>query len=68
MRALESEIYIQARMLATDEELCRMFNRTPERLERYRGAIERGKTAGMVALRYERAESVAKRGKAKGQQ
>jgi hypothetical protein len=67
MSALENEIYVQARKLATDEELCRMFKLTPERLERYRGVIDKGKTLGMVALRYERAESVAKRGKAKGQ-
>jgi hypothetical protein len=69
MSVLANRIYVYARMLATDEEICRICNLDPARLERYRGVIEKGKTEGMVSLRYERAKEVARRGaKAKGQQ
>jgi hypothetical protein len=68
MTLLESRIYTYARMLASDEELCRICNLTPAALERHRGIIDEGKAAGMVGLRYERAQTTARRNaKGKGQ-
>ena len=63
-----AQIWAAARMMASDDELCRMFQMTPATLERYRATIEQGKAEGMVRLRYERAKEVARRGvKVKGQ-
>jgi len=63
----ESQILAAARMMATDDELCRMFQMTPKMLERYRATIEQGKAEGLLALRFERAKEVARRGKGKSQ-
>jgi hypothetical protein len=68
MTILQSRIFTFARMLATDEELCRICGLTPAELERHRALIDEAKAAGMVSLRFERAQEVARRGKAKGQQ
>lgn len=64
MTIRELRIYTQARMMATDADLCAMFRLTPDALERYRRGIEAARAEGMIALRYERARQTARRAKA----
>ena len=66
MTLLESKLEIAARSLATDDDLCKMFDLTFEQLARYRALIDRNRTERMVLLRHERARATARSaGKAK---
>ncbi len=52
---LAAKIYTQARLMATDEDLCKVCGITPEQLDDYRAVIEEARTAALVSLRFERA-------------
>ena len=67
MTDLQVRIYTQARMLATDDDLCRIFNLAPAALERHRRIIDRARAEGMVSLRYERMQAAARNTKSKQQ-
>lgn len=66
MTVAQTRIYTQARMMATDADLCRIFALTPAALERHRALIDQARAEAMTALRYERAVTTARRGKGKG--
>ena len=64
MTIKESAVQMHARMMATDADLMKICNLTPEALERYRPLIEAARAEALVTLRYERARQTARRAKA----
>jgi len=52
---LDARIFAQARLMATDEELCKACSVTPAEIEDYRGTIEQARTEALVSVRFERA-------------
>jgi hypothetical protein len=59
VKGLRRRIEATAGELATDDELCRIFNLRPEQLERFRRTIDAARTAAQVHLRYEREKARA---------
>lgn len=59
----QAKIYTQARMMATDVDLMRIFELTPEGLERHRRLIDRARGEAIVALRDKRARATAEKAK-----
>lgn len=54
----EAQIEMAALSMATDQDLCRIFQMQPAQLERYRGLIESARARALVALKNERAKSL----------